>query len=320
MLRYCGSGSRLKLGTSQDTRPCFLASIHPDYPRRLAELPDPPERLFVRGHPLSQLSPRCVAIVGSRRATSFGQAWARKLGMILTRHGVSVCSGLAVGIDAAAHWGAIEEQDRGRGGAVPVAVLGHGWNFSYPKANLGLRDRLERQGIVVTEFAPDHPPSHWTFPKRNRIIAGLCQCVVVVEAGAKSGALHTARSANEAGRDVWVVPQRPGSPNSAGILGLLRDGAIPMIDIEEFVQVLLDGLKITCPPDPISIPPHLLPLVYVLKEAGPLAPGDLLGPLGCQLPGVMCLLAELEMMGLAERNWDGSWVLMPTMALMKNES
>lgn len=278
------------------------------YPALLKEMADHPLRLFHRGQPLHRISPHCVAVVGSRKASSYGLCWSRRLGHALARAGISVCSGLALGIDAAAHQGALEVVIGGESDAVPVGVLAHGWEHQYPTANKRLRRQMEQHGVLWSEYPPAHPPARWTFPERNRIIAGLSQVVVVVEASQRSGSLHTARFANEAGRDVWVVPNRPGTPNSAGVLSLLRDGASPMFTIEEFVSQVSDELRLTHPRPPFE--PLASPLSSLLLELAQCdrgSPSELCQRLGRRPGEVAAGLAELELLGLIGRSIDGTW-------------
>ena len=287
----------------------YLTPACSGYPQLLKELGDPPLRLFYRGLPLSRISPHRVAVVGSRQASCYGKEWARRLGSELARQGITVCSGLAAGIDAAAHEGALKAGISDDGAGVPVAVLGHGFNHVYPESNRQLRRLLEERGTVLSEYPADQPPARWTFPERNRIIAGLCQTVVIVEAGAKSGSLHTARFANEAGRDVWVVPNRPGTYNSAGVLELLKDGARPMMGIDQFVSEVVEELRLTHPVKPSSVPPHLVTLLHALAEGYAVAPTALCRRLGWAPPKVSASLSELELLGLVARGRGGEWEL-----------
>jgi DNA processing protein len=290
----------------------YLTPSCPGYPALLKELKDPPLRLFHRGLSPARMSPHCVAVVGSRKASSYGVSWSRRLGAVLTRNGISVCSGLAEGIDAAAHRGALETLlALGDGCGVPVAVLGHGSDHVYPPQNRALRRHMEEHGIVLSEYPPPRPPTRYTFPERNRIIAGMCQTVVVVEAGQRSGSLHTARFANEAGRDVWVVPNRPGTPNSAGVLALLRDGACPMFDIDEFVGQLVGELRITHPREPRQeVATEHWPLLTALAQDEHGRPSELCARLGMKAGELAEKLAELEILGLVERRFNGTWALL----------
>jgi predicted Rossmann fold nucleotide-binding protein DprA/Smf involved in DNA uptake len=193
-----------------------------------------------------------------------------------------------------------------------VGVLGHGFEHAYPPQNQRLRDLLEQHGILLTEYPPSFPPARWTFPERNRIIAGMCQAVVVVEAGPRSGSLHTARFANEAGRDVWVVPNRPGTPNSAGVLSLLRDGANPMVSLQEFLDQLQADLGRTHPlaegvAQPQALPESLVPFLLALAGDEQATPSMLCQTLECSPPLLAERLAELEIRGVVQRRFDGCW-------------
>ncbi len=188
------------------------------YPRRLRQVELPPPVLFVRGE-VAALSPaHAVAVVGTRRPTAIGRATAGRIAEAVGAHGASVVSGLAYGIDAAAHHAAV------RRGAPTVAVIGGGHEHLYPAGNRGLATAIVAGGgAVVTEFAPDVAPSRGTFPRRNRIISGLSDATIVVEAGARSGALTTAAWALEQGRALFIVPGRLDDPAVAGSLAFLRE-------------------------------------------------------------------------------------------------
>jgi DNA processing protein len=173
-----------------------------------------------------------------------------------------------------------------------------------------LRQLVEERGVLLSEYPPAQPPARWTFPERNRIIAGMCQTVVVVEAGPHSGSLHTARFANEAGRDVWVLPNRPGTPNSAGVLGLLRDGATPMFDIDDFVSQLVCDLRVTHPLPSPDISPELLSVLLALAQDETGRPSELCQTLQRPALQVASQLAELEILGLVQRRFDGTWALL----------
>ncbi len=287
----------------------FVTPACPGYPQLLKELGTPPLRLFHQGLPLERLSPHLVAVVGSRNASRYGLEWARNLGATLASHGISVCSGLAAGIDAAAHEGALEAVCSYSKAGIPVAVLGHGLNHMYPESNRHLREVMKEKGVIVSEYVPDCPPARWTFPERNRIIAGLCQTVVIVEAGPRSGSLHTARFANDAGRDVWVLPNRPGTPNSAGVLSLLEDGATPLISIEKFVEELVEHLQFTHPAPTSEIPKHLYSLLQLLATNPGIRPESIRHQLELKPIEVSAGLAELELLGFLERDPHGSWEL-----------
>jgi DNA processing protein len=200
----------------------------PDYPALLRQIYDPPPVLWVRGR-LPDVEP-AVAVVGTRAASPHGRALARAMARDLAAGGAAVVSGLARGIDAAAHEGALE--GRGR----TVAVLGSGIDRVYPPEHDALAGRIAAQGAVVSELPLGTPPLAGNFPRRNRIIAGLCVAVVVVEAPKRSGALVTARVALDEGREVFAVPGHPAAPGSAGTNALIRDGAVLVRDARDVAE------------------------------------------------------------------------------------
>ena len=198
----------------------YLLGIEdPRYPPLLRQAPNPPLALFVDGDPDLLWQPQ-VAVVGSRGASAGGCDTAHRLAVALCRAGVCITSGLAAGIDAAAHEAAL----RAPGGRT-VAVLGTGPDLAYPARHAGLRDRIAAQGAVVSEHPPGIPARTGHFPARNRIIAGLALGTVVVEAALRSGALITARLAADAGREVFAVPGSIHQPQARGCHRLIRDGA-----------------------------------------------------------------------------------------------
>ena len=207
--------------------------LHPGderYPALLGAISSPP-RLEVRGS-LEPSDGLAVAIVGSRRPTPYGVEVAEALAAELSARGVTIVSGLARGIDTAAHRGALQ------GGGRTLAVLGNGIDVVYPPENRELIGAIERQGAVISQFARGTVPLPYNFPARNRTIAGLVLGVVVVEASERSGALITASLAADLGREVFAVPGRVTSEVSRGSHGLLRDGAILVRDWADVVQEL----------------------------------------------------------------------------------
>jgi DNA processing protein len=205
-------------------------ALRKDLPEHLGMLPDAPPWLFVRG--VLPAAPG-VAIIGSRHATRYGLELAERLGAVVGMSGWPVVSGLARGIDAAAHRGCV------RSGAPTVAVLGCGIDSFYPKSNSDLGRRiLAGGGAVVSEFGPGAAPERWRFPARNRIISGLSGVVVVVEAAAKSGALITANQAVAQGREVVAVPGDLSRATSEGCNRLIRDGAHVLVDVDEAPELI----------------------------------------------------------------------------------
>ena len=206
----------------------------PEMPPRLLAIPDPPAVLFLRGDPAVLSAPQ-VAIVGSRRATPAGARIARRLAGELAAHGLVITSGLAQGVDAEAHRGALEAGGR------TVAVLGSSLDRVYPAAHLSLAERIAEQGALVSEFPFGTRPVPWNFPWRNRIISGLSLGVLVVEAAARSGSLVTARLAGDQGREVFAVPGSILNPLSSGCHRLLRDGAKLVEGVEDVLEELPAG-------------------------------------------------------------------------------
>ena len=206
------------------TRPghTLLHPAHPAYPAALRQAPGHPALLFARGN-LGRLRPDALAIVGSRNATPDGADNARAFARRLAQHGLCIVSGLALGIDAAAHRGAL---DAGPGGAGTIAVLGTGADIVYPASNAALADRiLAHEGLIITELPLGSPPRPVNFPRRNRIVAGLARGVLVVEAARRSGSLITARLAADMGREVFAIPGSIHSPLSRGPHALIQQGA-----------------------------------------------------------------------------------------------
>lgn len=210
------------------------------YPELLRQIFDPPPVLFYGGELIKVLSHSItIAIVGARQATTYGRMIAEELGSGLSRHGVTVVSGVARGIDSAAHRGALREQGS------TVGVLGCGLDVVYPPENESLYAEIAAKGSLVTEYVPGTYPAAQNFPARNRIISGLCEGVVVVEASEKSGALITADFALEQGREVFAVPGSIRSNLSKGCHKLIRQGACLVESVEDILHEL--GLMVKAP-------------------------------------------------------------------------
>ncbi len=208
----------------------------PGYPAALLDDPEPPVVLFATGGSVAEGAadrPR-VAIVGTRRCTAYGRSVAVELGRSLAAAGVEVVSGLAIGIDAAAHLGALRATD----GAPPIAVVGTGLDVVYPSANRDLWERVAEHGRILSEMPPGSGPTRWCFPARNRIVAGLADVLVVVESHAEGGSLHTVAAALDRDRPVLAVPGPIRSPASAGCNRLLAEGAAPACGPDDVLGVL----------------------------------------------------------------------------------
>lgn len=205
----------------------------PRYPPLLREIADPPAWLACAGEPGDPDAP-AIAVVGSRSASPEGERRARNWAAWLARRGVTIVSGFAPGIDAAAHRGALE------GGGRTLAVLGCGLDVIYPRRHRALREEVLRAGgALLSEFPMGTEPARWTFPQRNRLISGISRGVLVVQAAARSGTAITARLALEQGREVWAVPGSPDDPRARGTNGLIRQGARL---VEEPSEILADLL------------------------------------------------------------------------------
>ena len=208
-----------------------------EYPQLLKEIADPPPVLYIQGR-VELLDSLCLAIVGSRAATAYGKRSSFLLAQGLASAGVTVVSGLALGIDSEAHGGALSVQ------GATIGVLGCGLDVVYPRQNSGLYSEIRKQGLLVTEYPLGTKPDGYRFPARNRIIAGLSRGVVVVEAARKSGSLITAEMALDEGRDVFAVPGQIDSFKSAGTHWLLQQGAKLVQSTEDIlVEVSRSGQK-----------------------------------------------------------------------------
>ncbi|MGH8951537.1 MAG: DNA-processing protein DprA [Acidimicrobiia bacterium] len=256
------------------------------YPVGLHDLEEPPA-LYVIG---DTTTAPAVAVVGTRRCTRYGVALAEAFGYALGTAGWTTVSGLARGIDAAAHRGTL------RGGGEAVAVLGSGVDVIYPAENADLyHSILAGPGAVMSEYPPGSRPDRWRFPARNRIIAAIASAVVVVEAGEKGGALITARLGAELGRPVLVVPGDIDRPASVGCNALIRDGAHPILGVDDLITEL--ELILGAPPR-LSAPTHGgIPVMGIAVE-------DLPGLWGCSPAEALTRLARMEIAGDAHRAGD----------------
>ena len=201
-----------------------------EYPDKLFSIPDPPVVLYIKGKPLSVDGRLSIAVVGPRKISSYGADVAHVISGTLASCGAVIVSGGAIGGDSAAHNGAMQS------GGYTVGVLGAGVNSGYLKQNEELRERIVQNGCLVSEYPPSQPATRGSFPRRNRIMSGLCDGVVVVEGGIKSGTLITARHAAEQGRDVFVIPGSPSVPQYEGSNRLIVDGARPLLSVCDIIN------------------------------------------------------------------------------------
>ena len=209
-----------------------------EYPNLLRHIDNPPALLYVKGDISFLNSVKSIGIVGTRKASEYGLAMAHDLSHDLALNNVAVISGGALGIDSAAHQGALDA------GGKTVAVLGCGINYPYLLGNLKLRNEISNSGAVISEYPPNFPSKPFTFPIRNRIISGISSGIVVIEAGKKSGSLITANLANNQNRDVFVVPVNKESKNSEGSFSLIEDGAMVVASVQDILSEYNNNLNI----------------------------------------------------------------------------
>ncbi|MCY3598359.1 MAG: DNA-processing protein DprA, partial [Gemmatimonadetes bacterium] len=275
------------------------------YPAELRDLPDPPPVLFKRG-PGTPDFERTIAVVGTRAASSYGLRTAYALGTELGRWGWTVVSGMARGIDAAAHAGALDAGGR------TIGVLGTGLDREYPADNRDLYQRMRSHGILLSEFEPGAPPTRSAFPRRNRVIAALARGVIVVEAGGRSGALNTADHALDLGREVLAVPGRIDDPGAAGCLRLLRQGAGLVAGAQDVFDAL-GWFRLEPQPQPeegpapaVEGPSGDMRLLGALSR-GPRSPDELAVGLEMPVTNVLGGLGRLELEGWVERRPGGNF-------------
>jgi DNA processing protein len=271
----------------------------PEYPERLTRIHDPPPVIWYRGD-ASRLSGPTVAVVGARSASGYAREVAEGLGEGLARRGITVVSGMARGVDGAAHRGALI------GGGPTIAVLGSGADVAYPSEHRELADAIARSGAVISEFEPGARPLPEHFPLRNRIISGLSVAVVVVEASEKSGSLITARMALEQGREVMAVPGNVLSSRNRGSHALLRDGA----KLVEGVDDILEGLGVsthgTTADDDKSLTDE--PLLALMQSGEDYGVEELEALTGLGAAVLLPRLLELEMDGKVARREPGRFL------------
>lgn len=271
------------------------------YPRLLFEIPDPPPVLYYRGDlgllRACQVRP-AVGIVGTRSPSDYGRRWTQRLSATLAQAGIVILSGLAEGIDRVAHQSCLDRQGH------TIAVLGTGVDGIYPRSNRDLQGAIARSGLLLSEYPDGTPPDRSHFPRRNRIIAGLSRAVIVTEAPIKSGALITAKLANDYGRDVYVLPGSLDNDRCRGCLALLNQGAQLILDEASLLQSLGEipvETVAASEPEPL-LPPDLPPslervlqavtgeaisLDAIVDSTQNLATGD-----------VLSALTQLELLGL----------------------
>lgn len=287
----------------------LIAWGEPDYPPLLSHVEDAPPLLIVLGHP-HLLRKKSIAVVGARNASLNGQRLAEGMARDLGRFGFLVVSGLARGVDTAAHKGAIASGT--------LAVLGGGADVIYPKENAALYDRMRAEGALVSEVPLGTQPQARHFPRRNRIISGLSRGIVVIEAGLKSGSLITARLAAEQGREVFAVPGSPTDPRSKGANKLIRDGAQLTESVDDIINILStlpDTLQerkapayqtITPEPIPSNVVDEARKSMLQLLGLAPVTVDELVRSGQFSHAVVSLVLLELELAGRLDRHPGGA--------------
>ena len=217
-----------------------MTSGQPVYPALLKEIRDYPKELYYIGDP-KLLEEKCVSIVGSRKTNQYGRSTAYSFGKALGQRGITVVSGMAVGIDTCAHEGALQEKGN------TAAVLACGLDLCYPPRNRELKEKIESAGIVLSEYPPGTAAQRYYFPQRNRIISGLSPLTIVVQAGNRSGALITAELAADQGRDVGAVPGNIDSEYNLGSNKLLREGAFALTGVQDLLEA--SGVSVMSEPE-----------------------------------------------------------------------
>jgi len=275
------------------------------YPALLHRIADPPERLYCRGN-MALLDSFCVAVVGTRKASEYGTQACRDVAGGLAAAGITVVSGLALGIDATAHRAALDAH----GPTIAVLGSGVGDDTMGPPSNIPLaHDILARDGLIISEYPEGFEASAWTFPQRNRIISGISRGVVVIEADKDSGSLITAKSALDQDRDVFAVPGSIYWPRSVGTNWLIAQGGRPVTcanDILESYQLkqipLPEAVVSTC--DPVQTR-----ILALLRENGPMHQEALAASAASDASAVMAALTVLELVGSIRHQGNGTYAL-----------
>jgi DNA processing protein len=292
------------LAEHSEKNPNFWTPADPEYPRLLLEIPDPPPILYYRGQmSLRDTEGMAIALVGTRSPSEYGRRWTRKISTTLATAGFTVVSGLADGVDTVAHHSCLEAGGR------TIAVLGTGVNIVYPASNRRLAQRIDQEGLLLSEYPAGTQPDRAHFPRRNRIIAGLCRVTLVLEAPSRSGALITASLANDYGRDIYALPGAVDNPKSIGCLELIGKGAqivlseahlldllgaIPQLDAVASEQLPLFAQAPSPPPE---LPPDLQQVLSVISGEA-IAIDRIVQQAGLPTPSVQSALLQLELEGL----------------------
>ncbi|MGI9463812.1 MAG: DNA-processing protein DprA, partial [Aestuariivirgaceae bacterium] len=283
----------------------FVALTEPDYPQLLRHAGYPPPLVCLKGRPETLAAPT-LAIVGSRNASAAGRKFTRQIAAELGRHGYTIISGLARGIDTAAHQAALETGT--------IAVLAGGLDVIYPPENAPLQEAIAEQGLLVSEMTPGTQPKAEFFPRRNRLISGMSRGVIVIEAAMRSGSLITARLAGEQGREVFAVPGSPLDPRAAGTNKLIKDGATLVSRVDDILDVVttLPAIAATGEFEPhqdtddgdagADTASKDRANIVSLLGPSPVEINDLIRESGCSAQTVASILLELEIAGRLNRH------------------
>jgi DNA processing protein len=292
-----------------EANPHFITPADPEYPRTLWEIPDPPALLHYQGNLdllRSSDAATSVAMVGTRKASDYGNRWTSRLSRSLTQHGWTIVSGLAAGIDAVAHQSCLDVGGR------TIGVLGTGIDIIYPTSNRKLYEQMGKTGLILSEYAAGTPADRAHFPARNRIVAGLCRATIVLEAGLGSGALITARQANDYGRNVHVLAGSLDNPEAAGGLQLISQGAAIITSEADLLKALgtivpvaqldlfaVEAVPIVTPkPTPTNLKPELQTIWQIIAASQePVVLDTIVETTGLPTGNVLSGLLELELMG-----------------------
>jgi DNA processing protein len=273
------------------------------YPARLKEIEQPPPVLYLRGT-LKDEDRWAVSVVGTRRASAYGRQVAAELGAYLAENGVTVVSGLALGIDSVAHSAAVNHKGR------TIAVLGSGVDYIYPAEHRRLAEQIITQGCLLSDYPPGTPPDGINFPARNRIISGISLATVVVEAGETSGALITSTFAAEQGRDVMAVPGSIYAPNSKGTNRLILEGARPLLNMQDILEIL-NLTQVSQQQAARQVLPADATEAKLLQVLGfePMYIDEISAQLGLPINKVSAALAVMELKGMTRQVGGMSYVM-----------
>lgn len=268
------------------------------YPALLAEIAQPPMLLYIKGQ-LTALHAPQIAMVGSRNPSHAGVESATQFAYQLSKAGLTITSGLAIGIDSAAHEGALAAQ------GTTIAVLGSGLDILYPKRNLQLSEKIIKNGCLVSEFPLHMPPKPENFPRRNRIISGLSLGTLIIEAALKSGSLITAYCALEQGREVFALPGSLNNPTAAGCLSLIQQGAKCVTQLSDIIEEINDWSEKTFPKEPATAPHALEQRVLTCIDREPTSIDQICERSKLSAQNVLAILLILELAGLVQPQLGG---------------